>query len=110
MSHEVEPNGRVEERVARGAAWLDKEKPGWREDINLDALTMSSCSRCVLGQLYRDFLGGLSVLRDSQPPGTINSVLATQYGFDRGCEGESEWAMLKTAWTREISKRSSGGK
>jgi hypothetical protein len=38
--------------VAKGAALLDREVPGWAEQIDLPTLNMSSCSRCILGQLY----------------------------------------------------------
>lgn len=39
------------DRVARGAALLDKSMPGWHRNIDLDALELSSCTDCVCGQL-----------------------------------------------------------
>lgn len=44
----------IEERVARGAAWLDSVLPDWWKThaIDLDALDMSDGCQCVVGQLY----------------------------------------------------------
>ena len=39
-------------RVARGAALLNEKLPGWDERIDLAGLELSSCYRCVLGQLF----------------------------------------------------------
>ena len=41
----------IAERVAKGAATLDKTAPGWEHDIDLDKLRMSGAFDCVLGQL-----------------------------------------------------------
>lgn len=40
-------------RVERGAALLDKKRPGWWKRISLDELDITSCFRCVLGQEYQ---------------------------------------------------------
>lgn len=42
----------ISERVARGAAWLDQVRPGWRDAIVLDTLDLISPCDCVLGQVY----------------------------------------------------------
>lgn len=44
----------IEERVARGAAWLDDVLPDWwkTHEIDLDSLDMSDSCQCVIGQLY----------------------------------------------------------
>lgn len=44
----------VEERAARGAAWLDEVKPGWEEHIDLERLSIVSSSRCVAGQVFTE--------------------------------------------------------
>jgi hypothetical protein len=46
----------IAERVARGAALLDDNRPGWWQDPRLDAATIDSISTCdcVLGQLFDD--------------------------------------------------------
>ncbi|MDX6598696.1 MAG: hypothetical protein QOE87_2583 [Gaiellales bacterium] len=44
----------VQERVARGARWLDRVSPGWRDAIALSALDIVSNTHCVLGQVFSD--------------------------------------------------------
>lgn len=44
----------VSERVARGAAWLDQTKPGWRDSIEFASLEMKSGCRCICGQVFRE--------------------------------------------------------
>jgi hypothetical protein len=44
----------VQERVARGARWLDGVSPGWRDAIALSALDIMSNTHCVLGQVFSD--------------------------------------------------------
>jgi hypothetical protein len=40
----------IDERVAAGAAWLDANRPGWWQRINLDTLDLGDPCECVLGQ------------------------------------------------------------
>jgi hypothetical protein len=39
------------QKVAKGAAYLDGIRPGWRDVINLDTLNIASCEQCIIGQL-----------------------------------------------------------
>lgn len=41
-----------EKQIANGMAWLDANKPGWVNGIDLDVLSVESSCRCVLGQVY----------------------------------------------------------
>jgi hypothetical protein len=43
------------EQVDKGVAYLDKERPGWRELIDPDKLNISSLHDCILGQVYGYF-------------------------------------------------------
>jgi hypothetical protein len=43
--------GKYAERIAKGAEFLDAERPDWRSSIDLDRLQLAHCERCVLGQL-----------------------------------------------------------
>ncbi len=45
----------VDVRAGRGADLLDDWIPGWYNRVNLDALDISDCDNCVLGQLYGNF-------------------------------------------------------
>lgn len=38
--------------VERGAALLDRERPGWYEEIDLERLLIASTTDCALGQLF----------------------------------------------------------
>ena len=44
----------VQERVARGARWLDEVSPGWRDAVALGSLDLSSATRCLLGQVFAE--------------------------------------------------------
>lgn len=46
----------AESAVAKGAAWLDKTYPGWVDNINLGTLSVASCDRCVLGQVWTNHI------------------------------------------------------
>jgi len=39
-------------RVARGAKWLDKERPNWFRKVRITALQMEQKDTCVLGQVF----------------------------------------------------------
>lgn len=40
-----------QERVGRGAAWLDVTRPQWFNEVDLEKLDLASGQRCVLGQI-----------------------------------------------------------
>ena len=44
--------GELAANVARGAAWLDTEVPGWRDRIDTSTLDLADVSLCVLGQAF----------------------------------------------------------
>lgn len=53
----------VDERVRRGAAYLDEHGPDqWRDHIDLDRLDIGDGCDCVLGQLYGSFADGVGEL------------------------------------------------
>lgn len=41
----------AEARVAQGAAYLDRQRPGWHDQIDDGTLTLSDSCLCVVGQL-----------------------------------------------------------
>lgn len=65
-----------EDRVAKGAALLDRVRPGWEREIVADRLAMQSCELCVFGQLYGDYASGVNMLDD------MTSEDPSDYGFD----------------------------
>lgn len=48
--------------VARGVALLDADRPGWRHLVDVKQLDMWDYKRCVLGQVYGDYLSGVREL------------------------------------------------
>ena len=92
--------GTIEQRVARGAAFLDARHPGWAARIDLDWLDLSMCDRCVLGQLFGDF---------NEAPQHAR-LEAYRLGFDRppGMVG-MEYTKLTAEWRRLIRERVASG-
>lgn len=95
------------ERVARGAAYLDRVRPGWHEQIDIGQLALESCTRCIVGQLR-----GFEVL--SKPMRSFDPY----YGFDlteneleRDCPNDKDGARavafrpLQDAWIEAIADR-----
>lgn len=48
----------IEERVTRGAEFLDQHAPAWRKRVDPQHLEMSSSRCCVLGQTFGLFSHG----------------------------------------------------
>lgn len=84
--------------AARGAAWLDERVPGWADHINLDNFTIASCQKCVLGQLFGNYVDGVSELR------IVGQQIWLGFGLD-GTRSPSHCGELDEAWRREISGR-----
>lgn len=103
------------ERVERGAALLDRYRPGWDQSVNLTDLDLGSASRCVLGQVY----GRSNSLYD--PPGYtsgkwalgLSEVDAVHYGFQadratvrtRNNKVKVSYRQLEAAWTVLLIER-----
>lgn len=43
---------RIDERVERGAKWLDENAPGWFNLIDIQVLDIANVGCCVLGQVF----------------------------------------------------------
>lgn len=115
----------IAERVARGAALLDREKPGWAARINERELNLGCCADCILGQVYGDYHRGRDALGLGVEPFQWTDKHAAEHGFhhvqrpsvtildgdwEAALEAESaaldaEYADLATAWLAEIRAR-----
>lgn len=91
-------------RAARGAAFLDIEKPGWYSLIDLTKLDMGSSYHCVLGQL------GPETDSSRTPYGVITEELMLPYrqqashGFC--CDHYPvSYDELEEAWKEQINAR-----
>jgi hypothetical protein len=89
----------IEERVARGAAWLDEQEPGWARQVDLARLALSSPCRCVLGQLYGEYM-------DAPLVDVFGNVAGVEHGFNAGgIDTEAEFVALEARWRRVITER-----
>ena len=83
----------IAERVRVDMALLDRERPGWIEEIDLETLDMGDLWHCVLGQVYRHY--------DKAPRRTVRSIGTTFL-----CTSHRDtWDGLERAWKRQIRKR-----
>lgn len=92
----------TQDRVKAGAALLDKERPGWANEIDVAELRMHDCDQCILGQIYRRFSKGLDwfgITRDD----------AARNGFDiliiDSTKQREAYAELGRLWRAEIDAR-----
>lgn len=101
-------------RAKAGAALLDIIRPGWANDIQPERLDLSSCTSCVLGQLYGRYDVGaekLFAMRDSEGNRDVSDVdaPAARAGFvwEERCDPNPDryYGNLTAAWKREIAKR-----
>jgi hypothetical protein len=90
------------QRVASGARFLDKERPGWHKEIKLTKLTMQAGTHCIIGQLYGSFWTFCRCR---------GFALCTRYGFTapasiRSCGAIlNKFKELTSLWKVEIHKR-----
>lgn len=91
---------RSRENVGSGAALLDQKRPGWYREIDLDQLEMGSDTKCVLGQLYGEYIKGRYTLT------LLGKTFV--YGFNTTLE---DYKSLQLMWEEEIRSRlQKGGK
>lgn len=73
------PHWEASEAVARGAAWLDSQEPGWADTIDVATLNMRSGDLCVAGQAYP---GGYNAMEETlREAGEFWYVGEEWYGF-----------------------------
>lgn len=101
----------AQERVRRGAAYLDDVDPGWHRRVDPATLELSSGSSCILGQLHGDFRMGLSrahlINLSSAPRASLSPV---SYGFQcvSGVDDavqDRDYVYLNQAWQEAVRKR-----
>lgn len=105
----------IRERIARGITWLDTEKPNWREELEVVRLDLSSCSSCVLGQIFdpidqdpwaptrTGFGVGTELLNERCFGDDI--APAVLYGFDTWDDADSPYTYdaLEAGWLEVLS-------
>ena len=88
----------LEQRVAAGAALLDRERPGWWEEVDTERLDMASECDCVLGQVWGEYIDGVNALHVRGDGGWV--VWSTDHGFER-----ADWTDLDRLWLAAIAER-----
>lgn len=106
----------IDKFVSEGAQWMDENRPGWYERINLDELDMRRGDRCILGQidgLYETSLTKMFGTSESKPAKVwavekgfnnryIISDAATRYHYTNNME---YWYALRKAWEVQVQDR-----
>ncbi|GAA2321293.1 hypothetical protein GCM10010149_87880 [Nonomuraea roseoviolacea subsp. roseoviolacea] len=87
------------ERVAAGAALLDKNLPGWAARIDTETFSLASLYKCILGQLFGFYDTGMRAIGWSWD----DDVMAQRFGFHMG-NCDDTWA----AWERCRDGRAPG--
>lgn len=93
----------VQLRVARGAALLDVQRPGWEDEIDLSYLNLGDPDRCVLGQTYGGYRNGLQNLFKSQFSPFVVHPDAVAHGFEH--DDQASYNALFYAWAMLIKER-----
>ncbi len=105
------------ERVSRGAAHLDRVRPGWEHRINTRTLTLSDPCGCVIGQLCHVTFGYWNDAAKSLGVESVSDQRAM--GFERDhndmpikyseweVESERRYQLLQDAWLEAIAERRS---
>ncbi len=93
------------EAVSRGAALLDKERPGWRDEIDISMLDLSDACYCILGQVFEHYDNGLSaLLAFDEESEDLSTVIA--HGFTIALPFSArQWQALQEAWIAELRKQ-----
>jgi hypothetical protein len=88
------------QRAARGAALLDRLRPGWADEVDPDRLDLANAEGCLLGQLYGHVDDGLTALGDPDP---------VACGFDlEADEDDADYSPLTSCWREELWRRRAG--
>jgi hypothetical protein len=106
-----------EERVRRGAAWLDQVKPGWEQMIDIRQLNLRQFESCTIGQTFgsltsqnlcvdRQFSIPMGFALDT-PIAKFKRVLfwKRQISGYTQVQANHEYKLLTSAWIQEILRR-----
>jgi hypothetical protein len=93
-----------EDRVEKGAAFLDKVLPGWENKINVKELDLTFFSGCILGQLYGVPRANLAIKQNFEGAAELGFFLMPSETETAPSVLEA-YAPLTRAWVEEISRR-----
>ena len=82
------------ERVARGAAYMDENYPGWERRVDLSILDINNPTSCICGQVVSlGQCGGWSLVSDDIQE--KYHVQETEFGFTLGRDGDAWVELIK---------------
>ena len=88
----------LEQRIERGCAWLNENRPGWERMIDLGTTDIRRGSRCVLYQVFGSYIGGGVI-----GCGTDNEDTRAEWSRDHGfLTRYHEDHIANTLWTSAI--------
>lgn len=95
--------------ASAGAAFLDREWPGWYQQIDTSRLDLSSSCQCVLGQLAGDYNQLLETLLNTHEP-LLLLFRGVRLGFNvqvglTSIDRRQYYLDLTDAWMGEILAR-----
>lgn len=97
----------IPDRVAAGAEHLDREAPGWWQDIDLEDLDLASDCRCILGQVIGEYTAALDELKVCDGEGLGFDAVMGDYDdpIAEVRRRDAEYAALTAEWKRVIEAR-----
>lgn len=100
----------IEQRVAKGATWLDTVRPGWRDAIDSDALDMADACGCVCGHVFGQMTDAHTWAVNGYEYAVDTFADSTTWARDHGFtvpgmmrEQQSKWLELERAWLGVIT-------
>jgi hypothetical protein len=105
----IEIPAAIRERVTRGAEMLDRLCCGWAGKIDLRVFDLSSCCRCVLGQIFGNFPDGIESIGLANGL-DLDTIHKTETNADNGFDKYEfeDWDVmdhLTAAWRDAIRER-----
>ena len=92
----------AQKRIDKGVAWLDKVRPGWEKEIDVETLEMSEMDSCILGQLFGNVRNVEFFLNENDHRFTDWDKLE-EYGFVS--KPHKGYDVLQTGWVNMIQER-----
>jgi hypothetical protein len=106
----------LRERIEKGAAWLNKVKPEWRDLVDISDLDLASGFYCVLGQVFHDeaeeygyadgFDYAIGYVVPVPPASAFNQNRAAwmeEHGFDLRYVPSIDYRPLTATWQRYLT-------
>jgi hypothetical protein len=105
----------LRENVLRGCKLLDRRRPRWFEQIDLNAFQLRTADYCICGQLdaisrkldlgHGDWVSGFTRLLGLRESRDWLTRRAEKHGFTSMTGAPEVWSYQEGVWRREITAR-----